>query len=122
MTPFSECLFHRPCALPLRSCGPGTVPKTPLTLGNTKISNYYEKRRQNPPPRVWAPRNEAEIDPENYTKIHAQYDWTTGALDNENEWRKFRAVRHLYPSLVPLASPCFVLRFIGVETETLSDY
>ena len=30
-------------------------------------------------------------------KIHAQYDWTTGVLDNGNEWRKFRAVPRLYP-------------------------
>ena len=29
--------------------------------------------------------------------IHAQYDWTTGALDNGNEWRKFLAVPRLYP-------------------------
>ena len=29
--------------------------------------------------------------------IHAQYDWTTGVLDNGNEWRKFRAVPRLYP-------------------------
>ena len=27
----------------------------------------------------------------------AQYDWTTGVLDNGNEWRKFRAVPRLYP-------------------------
>ena len=30
-------------------------------------------------------------------KFHAQYDWTTGVLDNGNEWRKFRAVPRLYP-------------------------
>ena len=30
-------------------------------------------------------------------KIHAQYDWTTGAPDNGNEWRKFRAVPRSYP-------------------------
>ena len=29
--------------------------------------------------------------------LHARYDWTTGALDNGNEWRKFCAVPHLYP-------------------------
>ena len=29
--------------------------------------------------------------------INAQYDWTTGVLDNGNEWRKFRAVPRLYP-------------------------
>ena len=28
---------------------------------------------------------------------NAQYDWTTGVLDNGNEWRKFRAVPRLYP-------------------------
>ena len=31
------------------------------------------------------------------SKTHAQYDWTTGALDNGNEWRKFCAVPCLYP-------------------------
>ena len=31
------------------------------------------------------------------TKLHAPYDWTTGALDNGNDWRKFRAVPRLYP-------------------------
>ena len=29
--------------------------------------------------------------------LHAQYDWTTGVLDNGNEWRKFRAVPRSYP-------------------------
>ena len=29
--------------------------------------------------------------------LHAQYDWTTGVLDNGKEWRKFRAVPRLYP-------------------------
>ena len=29
--------------------------------------------------------------------LHAQYDWTTGVLDNRNEWRKFRAIPRLYP-------------------------
>ena len=29
--------------------------------------------------------------------FHAQYDWTTGVLDNGNERRKFRAVPRLYP-------------------------
>ena len=29
--------------------------------------------------------------------IHAQYDWTTGVLDNGNEWRKFHAAPRLYP-------------------------
>ena len=29
--------------------------------------------------------------------FHAQYDWTTGVLDNGHEWRKFRAVPRLYP-------------------------
>ena len=50
--------------------------------------------------------------------IHAQYDWTTGALDNGNEWRKFRR----RTSLVPLAFPCFVLCLIGMETEGLLAY
>ena len=36
---------------------------------------------------------------------HAQYDWTTGVLDNGNEWRKFRAVPRL-----------------RVEAEGLLDY
>ena len=31
------------------------------------------------------------------TTFYAQYDWTTGVLDNGNEWRKFRAVPRLYP-------------------------
>ena len=26
-----------------------------------------------------------------------KYDWTTGVLDNGNEWRKFRAIPRLYP-------------------------
>ena len=30
-------------------------------------------------------------------KFKAQYYWTTGARDNGNEWRKFRAVPRLYP-------------------------
>ena len=38
--------------------------------------------------------------------IHAQYYWTTGAPDNGNEWRKFRAV----PRLNPLRS--LVLHFV----------
>ena len=29
--------------------------------------------------------------------IRAQYDWTTGVLDNGTEWRKFRAVPRRYP-------------------------
>ena len=29
--------------------------------------------------------------------FYPQYDWTTGVLDNGNEWRKFRAVPRLYP-------------------------
>ena len=29
--------------------------------------------------------------------FRAQYDWTTGVLDNGNGWRKFRAVPRLYP-------------------------
>ena len=28
--------------------------------------------------------------------FHAQNDWTTGVLDNGNEWRKFRAVPRSY--------------------------
>ena len=32
-----------------------------------------------------------------FTCVNAQYDWTTGALDNGNEWRKFRAGPRLYP-------------------------
>ena len=31
------------------------------------------------------------------TSVHAQCDWTTGVLDNGNEWRKFRAVPRSYP-------------------------
>ena len=31
------------------------------------------------------------------TKFHAQYDLTSGVLDNGNEWRKFRAAPRLYP-------------------------
>ena len=30
-------------------------------------------------------------------QLHAQYDWTTGAPDNGNEWRKFCAVARLLP-------------------------
>ena len=30
-------------------------------------------------------------------EFHAQYDWTNGAPDNGNEWRKFRAVPRSYP-------------------------
>ena len=33
----------------------------------------------------------------NSRNLHAQYDWTTGAPDNGNEWRKFRAVPRSYP-------------------------
>ena len=47
-----------------------------------------------------------------------RYDWTTRVPDNGNDRRKFRVV----PSLAPLASPCFVLCLIGVETEGLLDY
>ena len=47
-----------------------------------------------------------------------RYDWTTGAPDNGNDWRKFRAL----PRLDPIASPYFVLCLIGVETEGLLDY
>ena len=35
--------------------------------------------------------------PTNSAKFHAQYDWTTGVLDNGNEWRKFCVVPRLYP-------------------------
>ena len=31
------------------------------------------------------------------SSFHAQYHWTTGVLDNGNEWRKFRVVPRLYP-------------------------
>ena len=51
-------------------------------------------------------------------RIHAQYDWTTGAPDNGNEWRKFPC----RTSLVPLAFHHFVLCLIGVVTEGLLDY
>ena len=37
--------------------------------------------------------------------LHAQYDWTTGAPDNGNEWRKFR--------VVPRSHPLFVHCFSG---------
>ena len=47
-----------------------------------------------------------------------QYDWTTGVPDNGNDWRKFRAVPRSYP----LCSPCFVLRWIGLETKNVLDY
>ena len=30
-------------------------------------------------------------------KFHAQYDWTTGVLDNGHEWRKFRVVPRSHP-------------------------
>ena len=53
-----------------------------------------------------------------YANFHAQYDWTTGVLDNGNEWRKFRVVPRLYPSCVPL----FVHCLIRVEAEGLLDY
>ena len=39
-------------------------------------------------------------------KLHAQYDWTTGAPDNGNERRKFRGVPCLYPL------PSLVLYFV----------
>ena len=45
--------------------------------------------------------------------VHAQYVWTTRVPDNANDWRK---------SFPPLASPCFVLCLIRVETEGLLDY
>ena len=51
------------------------------------------------------------------TKLHAQYDWTTGARDNGNEWRKFRAVPRLCPCV-----PLFVHCLIRVEAEGLLDY
>ena len=50
--------------------------------------------------------------------FHAQYDRTTGVPDNGNEWRKFRAVPHLYP----LRSLVLYFCLIRVETETLLDY
>ena len=49
--------------------------------------------------------------------LHAQYDWTTGVLDNGNEWRKFRAVPRLYA----LRSLVCTL-FNKVEAEGLLDY
>ena len=44
--------------------------------------------------------------------LHAQYDWTTGAPDNGNEWRKFGAVPRLcaFPC-VPLF--CTLLSRVG---------
>ena len=38
--------------------------------------------------------------------LYAQYDWTTGAPDNRNEWRKFRVVLRLRPC-VPWFSTLF---------------
>ena len=51
-------------------------------------------------------------------KIGDRYDWTTGAPDNGNEWRKFRVVPHSYP-LRPLSCTLFNM---GVETQGLLDY
>ena len=43
------------------------------------------------------PFSKPRIEQSSLKLIHAQYDWTTGAPDNGNEWRKFRAVPCLYP-------------------------
>ena len=41
-------------------------------------------------------------------QLHTQYDWTTGVLDIENEWRKFRVVPRSHPLRPPVL--CFVFR------------
>ena len=67
--------------------------------------------------RSWKEKKQHEITRARFcTQIHAQYDWTTGAPDNGNEWRKKFPRR---TSLVPLAFPCFVLCLVGMKTEGL---
>ena len=51
-------------------------------------------------------------------EVHAQYDWTTGVLDNGHEWRKFRVVPRSHP-LRPLRC---TLCLTGLETEGLLKY
>ena len=56
----------------------------------------------------------------NNLAIGDRYDWTTGALSNGNEWRKFRAVPRR-TSLVPLAFPCFVPLYGGTFARSYSS-
>ena len=47
-----------------------------------------------------------------------RYDWTTGAPDNGNDWRKFCVVPRSYP----LRSLVLCFGFVGVDAEGLLDY
>ena len=50
-------------------------------------------------------------------KLHAQYDWTSGALDNRNEWGSSAP----YLACTPCV-PLFSTLFNRVEAEGFSDY
>ena len=51
--------------------------------------------------------------------LNVEYDWTTGAPNNGNEWRKCPVVPRSHPLCL---SPCFLLWLIGLETEGFLDY
>ena len=70
-----------------------TLPSTPLYHRPHPLPHQTQNRtlpRTHPHKEFWKKGRQR-------SKIHAQYDWTTGALDNGNEWRKFCAVPRLYP-------------------------
>ena len=51
------------------------------------------------------------------TSIGDRYDWTTGGLNDVNEWRNYRVVPHVHPS-----RPFVVLILRGLEAEGVSDF
>ena len=120
--------------------GPGRFPIRPFSLSRPIKSTYEELSPKRVRDTIWTFPEESGKPPGLETprfsfsqkspgcrpglynallagRIHAQYDWTTGVPNNGNAWRKI----HVVPRSHPLASPCSVLRFLGVETEGLLD-